>query len=111
LERSAAGRIIAKKFSMPQFLILANDFTDNEALQRRLAAREQHLARMRVEKEKGIFITGGAKLDNNNAMIGSMLVVELESEEVVEQWVSQDPYILGKVWDKVEIAPFKVAQV
>ncbi len=82
---------------MLRFLILADDYTDDEALSRRFAVREQHLAKMRVEKAKGHFIIGGAKLNKENKMYGSMLVVELESEEAVKQWINVDPYVTGKV--------------
>lgn len=100
-----------KFFIMPQFLILAKDYTDAEALQRRLAVREAHLNRMRVEKAAGRFIIGGAKLNNEGHMYGSMLVVQLENKEAVKQWINEDPYITGKVWEHVEILPFKIAEV
>jgi uncharacterized protein YciI len=96
---------------MPQFLILATDFTDDEALQRRMSVRQDHLQRMRVEKLGGKFIIGGAKLDEEGRMIGSMLIVELEDKEAVREWIREDPYITGKVWDVVEIIPFRVAGV
>jgi hypothetical protein len=40
-----------------------------------------------------------------------MLVVQLENEEAVKQWISEDPYVTGRVWDKIEILPFRVAEV
>jgi len=96
---------------MPQFLILADDFKDPDALNRRLAVRTQHLIRMREEKIKGNFIIGGAKLNDLGNMHGSMLVVQLEDEASVKRWIDEDPYITGKVWEHVEILPFKVAEV
>jgi len=36
--------------NMPQFLILADDYKDPDALSRRLFVREKHLERMRIEK-------------------------------------------------------------
>ena len=96
---------------MPQFLILAHDYKDAEALNRRLSVREQHLQRMREERAKGNFVTGGAKLTADNKMYGSMLIVQLENEEAVRAWVKEDPYIKGNVWEHVEILPFKVADV
>jgi len=96
---------------MPQFLILADDFKDPGALNRRLAVRTQHLIRMREEKIKGNFIIGGAKLNDLGNMHGSMLVVQLEDEASVKRWIDEDPYITGKVWEHVEILPFKVAEV
>ena len=96
---------------MPQFLILADDYKDPDALSRRLSVREDHLHRMRREKAKGTFIIGGAKLNEHGNMQGSMLVVELENEDAVKQWTEEDPYVAGKVWEKIEILPFRIANV
>ena len=96
---------------MPQFLILTDDYKDSDALSRRLSVREEHLKRVRKEKAEGRFIIGGAKLNEQGNMQGSMLVVQLETEEAVRQWISEDPYATGRVWDKIEILPFKVADV
>ena len=96
---------------MPQFLVLAKDFKDEEALARRLAVRNAHLERMRIEKNAGIFITGGAQLNEAGAMAGSMLLVNGENEEAVKAWLMVDPYITGKVWEEVEIVPFKIADI
>jgi uncharacterized protein YciI len=98
-------------FTMPQFLILADDYKDPDALTRRLSVRKEHLNRVRREKVEGRFIVGGAKLNDQGNMHGSMLVVQLEDEEAVRNWVNQDPYIIGKVWERVEILPFRVAEV
>jgi uncharacterized protein YciI len=96
---------------MPQFLILADDYKDPDALSRRLSVREAHLQRMREEKVKGSFVIGGAKLNEQGNMHGSMIIVQLENEEAAQQWVNEDPYIKGKVWEKIEILPFRVANV
>ncbi len=95
---------------MPQFLILADDYKDAEALNRRLSVRKDHLKRMRAEKAENRFIIGGAKL-NEKKMVGSMIVVNLDNEEAVKKWVNEDPYITGKVWEHVQIVPFKIAEV
>lgn len=96
---------------MPQFIIIAQDFKDSEALNRRLTVRPIHLERMKVEKAKGVFIMGGAKLNENGNMFGSMLIVDLPDKEAVQAWVAIDPYITGNVWETVEITPFKIAEV
>jgi uncharacterized protein YciI len=96
---------------MPQFLILADDYKDPDALTRRLSVRENHLQRMREERTKGKFIVGGAKLNDQGDMHGSMLVVQLENEDAVKQWIEEDPYVTGKVWEKIEILSFRIADV
>ena len=96
---------------MSQFLILADDYKDPDALSRRLSVREAHLQRMREERAKGNFIIGGAKLNEYDNMHGSMLVVQLQNEDEVKKWVEEDPYITGKVWEKIEIFSFRIANV
>jgi len=29
----------------------------------------------------------------------------------VKQWISEDPYVTARVWDRIEILPFRVADV
>lgn len=97
--------------SMPQFIIIAQDYKDSEALNRRLAARPVHLERMRVEKAKGVFIMGGAKLNEQGNMYGSMLIVDLPDKTSVQNWIAADPYITDNVWETVEITLFRIADV
>ncbi len=96
---------------MPQFLILAEDYTDKDALNRRLTIRETHLQRMREEKKAGRFILGGAKFNDDGNMYGSMLIVNLENEDAVKDWVYVDPYFTSKVWKHIHIYPFRIADV
>jgi uncharacterized protein YciI len=96
---------------MPQFLIIAQDYKDSEALNRRLAARPVHLERMKAEKAKGVFMMGGAKLNEKGNMFGSMLIVDLPDEKAVNNWVAIDPYVTNNVWETVEITSFRIAEV
>jgi len=95
---------------MPQFMVIADDYKNTGALERRMEVRDSHLQRMRVEKLRGTFIIGGAKLEEGK-MVGSMLLVELEDEAAVQQWLKDDPYVVGKVWEHIEITPFRIAGV
>jgi len=96
---------------MPQFIITAKDYTDHEAPARRMQVRPLHLKRMKAEKQQGIFITGGATFTNKGNMNGSVLIIEIESMDIARQWVQADPYVAGKVWELIEITPFKIVQV
>lgn len=96
---------------MPQFLLQATDYTDAQALERRLTARPAHLEIARKLKTDGHLILGGATLDPAGNMIGSMMVIEFDDEGQLQTWLRQDPYLTGKVWDKIEIRPFRVAAV
>ncbi|KAJ2724075.1 hypothetical protein GGI07_002196 [Coemansia sp. Benny D115] len=96
------------------FLVIVRDFTDVEALSRRMAAREHHLAEATKKRESQIILpTAGAILDSheNGKMIGSALFVNAESPEQVVQILADDPYTQGKAWDmgSVQIYPFRQA--
>ena len=94
-----------------QFLLLAYDGTDPEALQRRLNVREEHLKRISLLKKSGEFLFGGAILDNNGKMIGSMIVYDFPDRQSLEERLQDDPYLKGKVWEKTEIHPFRLAKI
>lgn len=96
---------------MQQYVIYAYDGTDEQALERRMAARPHHLVVAKQLKANGNFIIGGAILNEDGKMIGSTMLVQFESEKALYDWYNNDPYITMKVWEKVEIKPFKVAEV
>ena len=96
---------------MPQFIIHAKDFGDAEAPARRAYARPFHLQRMKEEKKKGIFILGGALLNEQSRMIGSVIIVALPDIQSVESWIQQDSYVVNQVWNEITITPFRVADV
>jgi hypothetical protein len=43
-------------------------------------------------------------LDDAGKMIGSMVMCDFDSrEELKKQWLNREPYVLGKVWEKIDI--------
>ncbi|MGE8499365.1 MAG: YciI family protein [Pseudomonas sp.] len=91
-----------------QFSIVAYDFTDSEALDRRLSCRAAHAEGLRNLFKEGKFIAGAALLDDSGKMIGSNAFFEFETREALDEWLQTEPYIVGRVWDKVEIREVKV---
>ena len=94
-----------------QFLLLAYDGTDGEALERRMKVRPEHLEKIAVLKKKGNFLLGGAILDDNQTMIGSMIVYEFPDRKALDESLLDDPYITNGVWQKVEIRPYRLAHI
>lgn len=94
-----------------QFLLLANDGTDPEALQCRLNVREEHLKRISVLKKDGKFLLGGAILDESGNMIGSMLVYDFPDRQSLEEKLKDEPYFTEGVWEKTKIQPFRLAKI
>ena len=96
---------------MNQYLITAYDYTDTGALQRRMNVRPHHLDGVKELKEKGNYIVGGAILNDEGKMIGSVMILQFEIEEALASWKQNEPYITQKIWESVDIKPFRVADV
>lgn len=94
---------------MPQYVITARDFEDEKALERRQQARPEHLEMAKKLKEKGNFVKAAALIDQNEDMIGSVMMMDFENREEMELWLKSEPYVLQKVWDKIDIAEAKIA--
>ena len=92
-----------------QFMIVAYDGTDEDALNRRLAVRDSHIAGAIELKNKGNLIAGGAILDGAGSMIGSTTYVEFESRAELDAWLERDPYVTGDVWRDITITPIRLA--
>jgi uncharacterized protein YciI len=92
-----------------QFLVTAYDGTDEQAKARRTAARPAHIEGAQTLKDNGNLLIGGAILDEAGQMIGSSLIVEFEDRPALDEWLNNDPYITGDVWQEVTVLPFRVA--
>jgi uncharacterized protein len=93
------------------YVIHAYDYTDNHALDRRMAIRANHFDGARELNAKGHFVMGGALLNPNGKMIGSMMVLDFENETQMQEWYDAEPYIANKIWEKIDIKPFKKADI
>lgn len=91
------------------FLVIARDHTDDEALVRRLVVRERHLAAARHTIESGNMLIGGAILDEEGRMVGSMTVVSFPDRDAFDEWLRNVPYMKNNIWEKVEVYPYHVA--
>ncbi|MDT8716485.1 hypothetical protein IAI10_07420 [Clostridium sp. 19966] len=94
-----------------QFLITAYDYKDEDAINRRLAAREEHLKLASKMASTGITLYGGPILDDKEKMIGSVFIVEFTSRNEIDEWFKIEPYVLGNVWENIDIRPMKVATI
>jgi uncharacterized protein len=93
------------------FLLNAYDGTDQDALGRRLKVRDEHLKRISEMKRNGEFLFGGAILDDNGKMIGSMIVYDFPDRQSLDTRLMEEPYFTKGVWEKVEIQPFRLARI
>ena len=86
-----------------QFVVTALDYTDADALNRRMANREQHLAGVHKLIAAGRFLSGGAILDDDGRMIGSTLHMDFPTRADLDAQLRGDPYVAGKVWEKIDV--------
>jgi uncharacterized protein YciI len=99
------------KKSVMEYLLIAYDGTDPGALERRLKVREEHLKKIGLLKKNGQFIAGGAILDDDGKMIGSMIVYNFPDRKSLDASLEHEPYFNEGVWGKVEIQPFRLASI
>jgi uncharacterized protein len=96
---------------MKQYVLTAYDHTDADAPQRRLNVRPHHLDKVRELKANGNYIAGGAILDDKDQMVGSVMIVQFDTDEQLEAWKNNDPYVTGGVWDTIDVKPFRLANI
>jgi uncharacterized protein YciI len=91
-----------------QFLLTGYDGTDEKALDRRLAVREDHIERNDKLRDAGNLLYAVAILDQAGKMIGSCLIYEFDNRAALDEWLKEEPYVTGNVWQKIEISPCRV---
>jgi uncharacterized protein len=95
-----------------QFIVTGLDGKDEKALDRRMAAREGHLAMAKKMADLGKWLYAAAILNDDQKMVGSMIVCEFDSKKALEkEWLSQEPYVQGKVWEDIRITQAAVAPI
>jgi hypothetical protein len=77
------------------------------SLERRMAAREAHLAY--VADNRAMVRVAGPYLDDDGQMIGSMFVLEASDRGAVEAFSAADPYVLAGLFERVDIRIWRVS--
>ncbi|MHA1559736.1 MAG: YciI family protein [Alphaproteobacteria bacterium] len=92
---------------MPLFTIYALDVPDSGPL--RAAHGEQHRDRLRNAAGPVRVVVAGPLRNDDDAPIGSLLIVEAEAADIVREFVEADPYRINAIYDTVDIRPFAVS--
>lgn len=93
------------------YCILGEDTPDS--LDKRLAARPAHLARLRVLQDDGRLLLAGPfpAIDSQDpgpaGFSGSLIVAEFSSLNDAKAWADADPYVAAGVYASVSVKPFK----
>lgn len=93
------------------YAIMAED-TPN-SLEKRLAARPEHLARLQALQSAGRLLLAGPfpSIDSNDpgpaGFSGSLIVAEFANLEEATTWANHDPFVIAGVYHQVTVKPFR----
>ena len=86
-----------------QFRITAYDYTDKDALARRMAVRPRHLENILKVMEENKILCAGGITNEAGAPIGSFLIMDFPTREALDKYLESEPYIREKVWETVKV--------
>ncbi len=93
------------------YVINGEDVPDS--LEKRMAARPEHLKRIQALQEEGRLILAGPypAIDSQDpgtaGFSGSLIVAEFDSLQAAQAWADADPYVSSGIYQKVTVKPFK----
>lgn len=96
---------------MMWYAIVATDVANS--LEKRLAARPDHLIRLQTLQNEGRLLVAGPTpaIDSPDpgpaGFSGSLIIAEFESLESAQAWANADPYVAAGVYESVMVRPFK----
>jgi len=83
------------------------------SLERRLAARPEHLERLKALASEGRLLVAGPHpaIDSEDpgeaGFTGSLVIAEFASLEEAQAWADADPYVAADVYAEVKVKPYK----
>lgn len=93
------------------YAIISEDVKNS--LERRLAARPDHLARLEKLRDEGRLVMAGPHpaIDSEDpgeaGFSGSLVVAEFDSLPDAQAWADADPYMIAGAYARVTVKPFK----
>ena len=83
------------------FVITAKDYKNQ--VQRRIDNRPEHIKGLITAAKSGNLISAGALTNDKEEMIGSSVHIRFENREKLDMWLANEPYVINKVWETVEV--------
>ena len=93
------------------YAIISRDVENS--LERRIATRPSHLARLNSLRDEGRLVLAGPHpaIDSSDpgpaGFTGSLVVAEFASHSAAQEWANADPYVAAGVYAEVIVKPFK----
>lgn len=87
-----------------QFIVKAYD--GKGMLEKRMAVRPRHLEGM--AKLGAHVVCAGGLLDDEGKMKGSVLIMDFQNREELDNYLANEPYVQEHVWEKIEVERLNV---
>ncbi|UYF99131.1 MULTISPECIES: YciI family protein [unclassified Halomonas] len=93
------------------YAIMSEDVSDS--LEKRQAARPDHLARLEALRDEGRLVLAGphpaidSESPGDTGFTGSLVVAEFDSLDDAQAFADSDPYVAAGVYARVTVKPFK----
>ena len=84
-----------------------------DTLDKRLAARPEHVKRLQQLRDEGRLILAGphpaidCEDPGSAGFTGSLIVAEFDSLQAAQDWGKADPYVAAGVYARVTVKPFR----
>ena len=90
------------------FIVNGYDHTDENALNRRMEVREEHMKGVEALHQSKNFLFAAAMLNDAGNMCGSTMIVDFENRAALDKWLEEESYVKGNVWERVEVIECKI---
>lgn len=93
------------------YVLMGEDAAGN--LEKRLAVRPPHLARLEALRDEGRLFAAGpmpaidAPDPGPAGFFGSLIIAEFASQQAAEAWFADDPYVREGVFARTSVKPYK----
>lgn len=96
---------------MPLFVVTCTDQAGT--VEKRLAIRPQHLARLeQLDAESRLIVAGAMPKDPSNpqaGFYGSTIIVDFDDREALDAWLADEPFLKEGVYSHIDVKPFNKA--
>ena len=96
---------------MPLFVITCTD--RDGTVEKRLAVRPQHLARLeKLDAEGRVIVAGAMPKDRENPQAGfdgSTMIWDFDRREELDVWLQDEPFVKEGIYSHVDVKPFNKA--
>ena len=75
-------------------------------LEKRMAVRPRHLEGM--ARLGAHVVCAGGLLDDEGKMKGSVLIMDFQNREELDNYLANEPYVQEHVWEKIEVERLNV---